>query len=107
MAALNDWEKKVKQDYWSQFTYFEKFQSHARLGASVKLQFPALFWRCLCERSFARCQLHSTLGHTRFPIPEDPPVTSAYPAPLAVLPPPIKGDGEADEDDFEDVDDDD
>jgi hypothetical protein len=33
------------------------FKRHARLGASVRLQFSALFWRCLCEDSFARCQL--------------------------------------------------
>ena len=33
------------------------FKHHARLGASVKLQFSALFWRCLREDLFARCQL--------------------------------------------------
>ncbi len=33
------------------------FKRHARLGPSVKLQFSALFWRCLHEDSFAQCQL--------------------------------------------------
>ena len=33
------------------------FKSHARLGASFNLQFSALFWRCLREDLFARCQL--------------------------------------------------
>ena len=40
---IDDSEKKVKQDYQSQFTNLEKVKCHALLGASVKLQFLALF----------------------------------------------------------------
>ena len=36
------------------------------------------------------------------PIPEDTPVTSAYRTPLAVLPPPIGGGREVDDNDFKD-----
>jgi hypothetical protein len=35
----------------------KNFKRHANLGASVKLQFSALFWRCLCEDLFTRYQL--------------------------------------------------
>ncbi len=35
----------------------KNFKRHANLGASVQLQFSALFWRCLHEDLFARCQL--------------------------------------------------
>jgi hypothetical protein len=35
----------------------KNFKRHANLGASVKLQFSVLFWRCLREDLFAQCQL--------------------------------------------------